>query len=75
MNTISAKPIQIIKKQNHLFHLELDEIEPILGSEELKNRHVVIVSIAGDLRKGKSFLLSFCIKYLNARVKIEIKAV
>lgn len=64
----SAKPIQIIKKKNHTFYLELDELEPVFASDELKNRHVVIVSIAGDLRKGKSFLLSFFIKYLNAQV-------
>lgn len=67
-----AKPIQIIKKENHVFHLELNEIEPILASEEMKNRHVVIVSIAGDLRKGKRFLLSFCIKYLIAKVKKKL---
>lgn len=65
----SPKPIQIIKNENHLFHLKLDEIEVVLASDELKDRHVVIVSIAGDLRKGKSFLLSFFVKYLNARVK------
>lgn len=65
-----AKPIQIIKKKNHLFHLNLNEIEAILASGELIDRHVSIVSIAGDLREGKSFLLGFFIKYLNARVKI-----
>lgn len=65
----SPKPIQIIKKEKHLFYLKLDQLEPVLNSNELKDRHVVIVSIAGDLRKGKSFLLNFFLKYLNAQVK------
>lgn len=64
----SPKPVQIIKKENHSFHLKLDEMEAILASDELKDRHAVIVSIAGDLRKGKSFLASLFIKYLNAKV-------
>lgn len=66
----SAKPIQIIKKENGSFQLKLDELEPILDSDDLKNRNVVIVSIAGDLRKGKSYLLNFFLKYLVAQVKI-----
>lgn len=66
----SGKPIQIVSKNNHLFHLELEEIAPIFNSEKLKDRLVVIVSIADDLRKGKSFLLNFFLKYLNAKVKI-----
>lgn len=66
----SPKPVQIIKKENHSFHLNLNEMEAVLASDELKDRHAVIVSIAGDLRKGKSFLASLFVKYLNARVKV-----
>lgn len=64
----SPKPVQIIKKENHSFHLDLNEMEAVLASNELKDRHAVIASIAGDLRKGKSFLASLFIKYLNAKV-------
>lgn len=63
------RTIQIICSVNHKFELQnLNDLEHILGSEELKNRQVVVVSIAGALRQGKSFLLNFFLKYLNARV-------
>lgn len=63
------EPIQIVSPENHTFKLQnLYSVEQILRSEELKDRYVVVVSIAGALRKGKSFLLNFFLKYLNAQV-------
>ena len=35
-------------------------------SDEVKDKKVVVVSVAGAFRKGKSFLLDFFIRYLNA---------
>lgn len=67
----SAKPIQIIEPIDHTFHLESKHFKSIVDSDDLRDRDVVIVSIAGDLRKGKSFLLNFFLKYLYAQV-IEI---
>lgn len=64
----SARAIQIINPVNHSFELQLDELKPILESDELKDRHVMVVSVAGATREGKSFLLNFFIKYLNAQV-------
>lgn len=66
----SAKPIQIIKPIDHTFYLDLTHFKSILSSDDLRERDVVIVSIAGDLRKGKSFLLNFFLKYLYAEVKV-----
>lgn len=66
-----ASPVQIvIPAQNHSFHLNLNDMQEILGTDEIKNRDVVVVSIAGAFRKGKSFLLSFFLRYLNAQVII-----
>lgn len=63
----SARAIQIISPKNHAFNLESDELNEIIKNDELKNRHVVVVGIAGAFRQGKSFLLNFFLKYLYAQ--------
>lgn len=64
----SGQAIQIITTNDHVFNLELDEIKRILENDSIKDRNVVVVSIAGAFRQGKSFLLNFFIKYLFAQV-------
>lgn len=62
--------IQIISPtNNHSFELQLDELNQLLQVDDIKNRHVVVVSIAGAFRQGKSFLLNIFVKYLYAQVR------
>lgn len=70
----SARAIQIVAPVNHSFNLELNELKQILEVDNIKNRHVVVVSVAGAFRKGKSFLLNFFLKYLYAQV-IQLNAI
>ncbi|XP_055323105.1 atlastin-like [Sitodiplosis mosellana] len=65
----SPKAVRIITPVNHTFLLELNELKPILENDNIKDRHVVVVSIAGAFRQGKSFLLNFFVKYLQAQYK------
>lgn len=67
-DTQSAGAIQIVTPVNHKFQLELDDLKSILGAEDIKDRHVIVVSISGAFRKGKSFLMNFFLRYLNAQV-------
>lgn len=62
--------IQIIEQiEDHSFSPKnIAAIERILNSDNIRDRHVVIVSIAGAFRQGKSFLLNFYLQYMNARV-------
>lgn len=64
----TAKAIQIVAPVDHSFQLKADELKPILESVEIRDRNVVVISIAGAFRQGKSFLLNFFIKYLYAQV-------
>lgn len=66
----SVRAIQILSPVNHSFHLELTDLKSILEKDDIKDHHVVVVSIAGPFRQGKSFLLNFFIKYLEAQVRI-----
>ena len=62
--------IRIISTENHRLDLNADALQKILGADELKDRNVVVVSIAGNLRNGKSFILNFFLKYLHAQVSV-----
>lgn len=68
-HTIDGEPVQIVSPaKNNSFHLNLNNLRQILETDEIKSRHVVVVSIAGAFRKGKSFLLSLVLRYLDAQV-------
>lgn len=66
----SAKAIQIVAPFNHTFQLQFDPLRTIFENENVSDRNVVVVSIAGAFRQGKSFLMNFFLKYLYAQVSI-----
>lgn len=69
----SAGPVQIvIPKNDQTYELEIDELRHILEADTIKDRHIVVVSIAGASRQGKSFLLNFFLKFLYAQVSYNI---
>lgn len=62
-------PIQIVNvKEDHSFDLDLSALERVLLSDEVKDRKVVVVSVAGAFRKGKSFLLDYLLRFLKNKV-------
>lgn len=64
-----AHPIQIVRVQeDHSFDLDMDALQRVLLSDEVKDRKVVVVSVAGAFRKGKSFLLDYLLRFLNNKV-------
>lgn len=64
-----GKPIPIVlTKGSHQFVLDEKALENILLQDDIKNRNVVVVSVAGAFRKGKSFLLDFFLRYMEATV-------
>lgn len=68
LKTSTANSIQIVAPVDHRFQLKADVLKPILDKENIKDRNVVVISIAGAFRQGKSFLMNFFIKYLYAQV-------
>uniref|UniRef100_A0A3B4FR30 Atlastin-1 n=1 Tax=Pundamilia nyererei TaxID=303518 RepID=A0A3B4FR30_9CICH len=60
-----ARPIQVLLvKDDHTFELDEAALSRILLSEEVRDREVVAISVAGAFRKGKSFLMDFMLRYM-----------
>ncbi|XP_067288507.1 atlastin-2-like isoform X1 [Pseudorasbora parva] len=59
-------PVQIViaDEDNHEFSLDEGELERLLLQEHVRDLNVVVVSVAGAFRKGKSFLLDFMLRYM-----------
>ncbi|XP_060104670.1 atlastin-2 isoform X1 [Heteronotia binoei] len=59
-------PIQIVlaHEDDHNFELDESALERVLLQEPIKDLNIVVVSVAGAFRKGKSFLLDFMLRYM-----------
>ncbi|KAJ8255052.1 hypothetical protein GJAV_G00200410 [Gymnothorax javanicus] len=59
-------PVQIVtvSKDDHSYSLDTEALEQILLAPELREKHVVVLSVAGAFRKGKSFILDFMLRYM-----------
>ncbi|XP_059992997.1 atlastin-3-like isoform X2 [Lagenorhynchus albirostris] len=59
-------PVQVVlvQKDQHAFELEEKALASILLQEHIRDLDVVVVSVAGAFRKGKSFFLDFMLRYL-----------
>uniref|UniRef100_A0A3Q3ENT5 Atlastin GTPase 2 n=1 Tax=Kryptolebias marmoratus TaxID=37003 RepID=A0A3Q3ENT5_KRYMA len=65
-----AKPVPILlaNLDEHTFQLDTGALEKILLQDHVKDLNVVVVSVAGAFRKGKSFLLDFMLRYMYSQV-------
>jgi len=64
----SPRPLQIIRlgtaEENYSFHLEQANLDSIMAQVPLQMK-VAVVSVVGAFRTGKSFLLTFLLRYLR----------
>ena len=68
---ITPGPIEIIvPEEGHKFKLDIEALEEILCEDDVRDKPVVVLSVAGAFRKGKSFLLDFFLRYLCHKVKM-----
>jgi len=68
-NMDEGRPVQVVLAHpDHTFELDEDALSEILLHDDVKDRSVVVVSVAGAFRKGKSFLLDFFLRYMNSKV-------
>jgi len=65
-----GRPVQIVKINDedaeHTFTLDEEALQEILNKDEIRDKPVCVVAVAGAFRKGKSFLLNFMLRYLKS---------
>ncbi|XP_049303139.1 atlastin-like [Bactrocera dorsalis] len=72
---MQGKPMQIISicgeddssRSRCILQLNEEELNKMFMDEKIKDRVVSVISVAGAFRKGKSFLLDFCLRYMYAK--------
>lgn len=65
---LKGHPVQVVvAKDDQSFELDEEELSSILLHPNVRDKKVVVLSVAGAFRKGKSFFLDFCLRYLNAQ--------
>lgn len=68
-----ARPVQVLLvKDDHTFELDEAALSRLLLAEEVREREVVAVSVAGAFRKGKSFLMDFMLRYMYKQVSADL---
>lgn len=66
-----AIQILVKNKATGSYELASERVEKLLRNDKVKDKKVCVISVAGAFRKGKSFLLNFFVKYLEAAVSIS----
>lgn len=75
---MGVRPVQIVAtdEEEHVFTLNEDALEEILLSDSrIRDKKVVVISVAGAFRKGKSFLLDFFLRYLDRKVRKNVELI
>jgi atlastin len=65
---MAGRPIQIVvSRDDHSFELDEDALAAVLLQDHVKNMKVVVISVVGALRNGKSFLREIFLRYLTTQ--------
>ncbi|KAK9739645.1 Guanylate-binding protein, C-terminal domain [Popillia japonica] len=74
MGDSNPHAIQIVlANKDHTFSLDEEALSNVLMQDEIKDRYVVVVSVAGAFRKGKSFILDFFLRYMKSKYVMKDK--
>ncbi|KAF4525754.1 hypothetical protein B566_EDAN002015 [Ephemera danica] len=64
---VYRQPLQLIIEDENGFRLDEDALRTVVCQENVKHRNLVVLSVVGEFRRGKSFLLNFMVRYLRAK--------
>lgn len=64
-----GEPLNIMQfTKNGSVTVDYEGIEKMFLHPEVKNRKIVAISIIGAFRKGKSFFMDYCLRFMYANV-------
>lgn len=62
-------PLNIMSiNNNETIQVDYDSVDRIFLHPDVADRKVVVISIVGALRKGKSFFLDYCLRFMYGNV-------
>jgi len=68
-----GKPITVFKfSDKNEVVVDNQGLERIFDRPEIKDRKIVILSLIGAFRGGKSYFLDYCLRYLYAHVSFKL---
>jgi len=69
-----GRPVTVMKF-NDMGEVIVDneELDKIFNHPEIQDRKIVILSLIGAFRGGKSYLLNYCLRFLYANVSFIAK--
>lgn len=68
-----AHPVELLNFKNDTvdkLELNLETLEALFLDVDVADRNVVVISIVGAFRKGKSFLLNYLLRFMYANVSV-----
>ena len=66
---MEGRPVKIVVvRDDGKLELNEEDLKSILCEDRVKEKPIAVISVAGAFRKGKSFFLNFCLRFLNACV-------
>jgi atlastin len=68
MSQVHGEPLKVIKFADSTLEFDKAALEGLLLHPQVKDRRAVVLSIVGAFRKGKSFFLDYCLRFLYSNV-------
>lgn len=62
----TGRPVVIYSEDSGEYKLQKENLRAILLQDGVREFPVMVLSIAGGVREGKSFILNFLVKYLES---------
>jgi atlastin len=64
-----GRALNIVQFVDDKLQINKSQLDTLLLHPEVKDRKIVVVTIVGAFRRGKSFFMDYCLRFLHANVR------